>query len=139
MERIEGTVPPTYFRNAKAIILVYSVGNNDSIDNIVDWAASVTPERFEYLGSLGEVFRALVGNKIDLEKKERVVDMTRATDTAEICRLNEDLVFEVSAKTGEGVDKMFEAIARKILKSGKADNIPRPPLPPPRKSCCGAS
>ena len=64
MERFEGTIPPTYFRSARAVILVYSISSTDSINNIESWMESITPQRLEYVGHIGEILRVIVGNKV---------------------------------------------------------------------------
>ena len=111
MERFEATVPPTYFRNARAVIFVYAVNNQESIDNIIHWTESVSYQR---LGDMSQtLIRALVANKIDLED-ERIVEKERGLNTAERCEIDKEMYFEVSAKSGEGVDEMFNSVARMI-------------------------
>ena len=118
MERFEGTIPPTYFRSAKVVIFVYSITNTDSIDSITNWAESVSPQRLEYVGNMGEIIRILVGNKVDLED-ERVVSRSRAEETMRNYEMNEDLFFEISALEGTSFDELFEAIVRVLRKSDK--------------------
>jgi len=111
MERFEATVPPTYFRNARAVIFVYAVNNQESIDNIIHWTESVSYQR---LGDMSQtLIRALVANKIDLED-ERIVEKERGLNTAERCEIDKEMYFEVSAKSGKGVDEMFNSVARMI-------------------------
>lgn len=115
MERFEATVPPTYFRNARAAILVYAIDNRESIDNITHWAESMSVQR---LGTT-DMLRVLVGNKADLTDRE--ITTKRGRDTCDTCEIDQSLFFEVSAKTGEGVDSMFDTIALKLnqLKKSK--------------------
>ena len=116
MERFEATVPPTYFRNAKAVIFVYSINDQESMNNIIHWTESVAPQR---LGDMSQkLIRALVANKIDLPEEERVVTKKRGSDTAENCDIGKEMFFEVSAKTGEGVNEMFAAVAQIIKQPG---------------------
>ncbi len=129
MERFEATVPPTYFRNARAAILVYSIDNRESIDNITHWAESMSVQR---LGN-AVMIRALVGNKVDLTDS-RDVKTKRGTDTADACDIDKDLVFEVSAKSGEGVQAMFDTIARKMNKLER--NRSRSTMPQKEDSKC---
>ena len=116
MERFTGTVPPTYFRHAGVVILVYSIDNGESIGNILKtWADNFSPNR------LGEssysLTRVLVGNKSDLEE-ERDVSHDRAVETARLCEVPPEMVFEMSALTGEGFDELFTKVAQ-ILDSAK--------------------
>ena len=128
MERFEGTVPPTYFRNARAVIIVYAIDNRDSIDNIPHWAESMSIQR---LGNMSmELIKVLVGNKLDLDKEGsggRAVSKQRGFDTADVCDIDKDMVFEVSAMTGEGVDAMFNTLARKLIQQGVSQT--KSPLP----------
>ena len=110
MERFTGTVPPTYFRHAGVVILVYSIDNAESIGNILKtWADNFSPNR------LGEssysMTRVLVGNKSDLEE-ERDVSRDRAVETAHLCEVLPDMVFEVSALTGDGFEELFTKVAQ---------------------------
>ena len=137
MERFEATVPPTYFRNAKAVILVYAINNAESIGNITNWADSMSYQR---LGSASQsLVRALVGNKLDLDGSGgRQVMRTRGENTAENCEISHDMFFEVSAKTGQGVDEMFAAVARQIKGSGGQGNRVTAKLNAERKKPCCA-
>lgn len=136
MERFEATVPPTYFRNAKAVILVYAINDQESINNIIHWAESLAPQR---LGDMSQkLIRALVGNKIDLED-ERVVQKKRGSDTAELCEIDKEMFFEVSAKTGMGVNEMFAAVAQMIKQPGGSRGTATTSLPKPQeKKCCNS-
>ena len=111
MERFEGTLPPTYFRNAFSVIFVYAINNSESISSIPSWADSVS---VQHIGEQGKnIIKALVGNKCDLED-EREVNKMRAKETAQRSEIGEKMVFEISAKTGDGVEEMFTAIAREF-------------------------
>ena len=133
MERFEGTVPPTYFRNAKAVIMVYAINNEESIGDLQHWSESLSIQR---IGAASQsIIKILVGNKADLTG-EREVDRNRGMETAELCGVSKDMFFEVSAKTGEGVWDMFNAIGKKLKHAGKAEG--KPGLPPlqERRQCC---
>ena len=139
MERFDSTVPPTYFRHAKAVIFVYAINSEESIDNIVHWSESIAPQR---LGpQRTEMVCALVGNKVDDGNRE--VTLRRGRDTADVCGFDKDLVFEVSAKTGHGVDEMFDAIADRLAPSGEKarSSQQQSPSPASKKTmgCCNSS
>ena len=126
MERYEGTVPPSYFRHAKAVIFVYSIDSQESIDNIMHWADSVSPQRLEFVGTHGGIIRVLVGNKSDLED-DRQVSTKRGRDTAE--NLEIDSFCEISAKTGDGFDELFKGIAEKFFKANSANGSAKETFP----------
>lgn len=140
MERFEGTLPPTYFRNAFSVIFMYALNSPESINNIPSWAGCVS---VQHIGDQGmKIVKALVGNKSDLED-ERDVTESRAQETAEKSEINKSMVFEISAKTGDGVDEMFAAIARAFkgnenkseLSSGGGGTFPAKSQPE-KKGCC---
>ena len=105
------TIPQTYFRWSKVIMLVYSIDDCDTFDSLTNWADNAVCARAGRAQS--DVITVLVGNKLDLEA-DRKVDYSRARQYAENNDIDEDMIFEVSAKEGTGAEKMFEAIALKI-------------------------
>ena len=137
MERFEGTLPPTYFRNAFSVIFMYAINNPETISSIPSWADSVS---VQHIGEQGKsIIKALVGNKSDLED-EREVNKMRAKETAQKSEIDQAMVFEVSAKTGEGVEEMFAAIARLFKNRGKKTETPSSAFPQQQtkqnKKCC---
>ena len=58
MERFEATVPPTYFRNAKAVIFVYAINDQESINNIIHWSQSLVSAKSGE--GVNEMFAAVV-------------------------------------------------------------------------------
>ncbi len=118
MERFEGTIPPTYFRQARAVIFVYSLANSESINNIRSWDDSASPQRLEYAGVEGDIIRVLCGNKSDLTTKREVSEDCTFT-VAENCQVDDNLVFEISALHGDGFDDMFTEIVRIMRKKNK--------------------
>ena len=134
MERFEGTLPPTYFRNAFSVIFVYAINNGESISSIPLWADSVS---IQHIGDQGKnIIKALVGNKSDLHD-EREVNTMRAKETAQKSDIEESMVFEVSAKTGDGVEEMFAAIAKSFKRRVKGPSSNTfPEEQSKQKKCC---
>ncbi len=126
LERFEGTVPPSYFRSASAVIFVYSLSNQESIANINDWSDSVSPQRLDFVQTDTNIIRALAGNKSDLD--ERVVSKQRAREVAENCGIKSELICELSALSGEGFDELFVAVTRQILSRGKSETAVGPAI-----------
>lgn len=107
VERHTQTMLPTYFRRSKAIILVYSIDNEESFGDIGNnWLDNST-------NADSKAQLVLVGNKVDLER-ERLVSQERALQYALINDIDQDMVFEISAKKGTGISKMFDAVALKM-------------------------
>ena len=108
IERHMSTIPPTYFRWSKVVMLIYSIDDSDTFDSLTGWSENAISARFG-----GDTLYALIGNKLDLAS-ERKVDKTRAITYASNLDIDTDMVFEVSALTGDGVEHMFNAIAARM-------------------------
>jgi len=89
---------PMYIRDANIIIVVYDISNKDSFAHTEHWVNETKDLKRE------DAIFVLVGNKIDLEDK-RVVQKKEAEDFATEKGF---LFYEVSAKTGEKVQELFE-------------------------------
>ena len=114
--------PYYYLREAKVSLFVYSIDEPDSIhNNIGGWI-----DQYCY-GST--VITAIVGNKCDLEE-ERQLSPKRVKDMAMNCDIDPDLVFEISAKTGEGFQEMFDVIGLKMATLSPQQNTPTPHYTP---------
>jgi small GTP-binding protein len=88
---------PMYIRDANIIIVVYDITNAETFTHNNYWIN----ETME-LKRTDAIF-CLVGNKIDLEEK-RVVEKTEAENFSK----EKGFIFsEISAKTGEGVQELF--------------------------------
>ncbi|XP_018415436.1 PREDICTED: ras-related protein Rab-17 [Nanorana parkeri] len=95
-----------YYRGASAAMLVYDITSKETFLRAQLWLQELQ----KYISS-EEMVIAFVGNKTDLNS-ERKVSLEDAQAFAEQERL---LFMETSAKTGEGVKEVFEAIASQIL------------------------
>lgn len=111
IERHMSTIPQTYFRWSKVIMLVYSIDDSDTFDSLTNWADNAISSHGGRTPS--DVITVLVGNKVDLDD-DRGVSKERARQYAENNDIELDMVFEVSAKEGTGVEEMFNAIALKV-------------------------
>ena len=88
-----------FYRGSRAAALVFDLTSRDSLAHLETW-------REEILKAVPKQKFVLVGNKIDLL---RAVDSQAALDYA--ARISARYV-ETSAATGEGVPRMFEALAQ---------------------------
>ena len=88
---------PMYIRDANIILVVYDITNKDSFIHTEHWVNETKDLKREYA-----IF-VLVGNKIDLEEN-RIVSTKEAEDFATEKGF---LFYEVSAKTGEKVEDLF--------------------------------
>ena len=108
-----------YYRNAQSALVVYDITKPTSLAKAKHWVAELQRQ-----ASPGIVI-ALVGNKTDLSgsgggDEDGGDEDRRAISTAEAKAYADDeglLFFETSAKTGEHVQEVFEAIAGAIPES----------------------
>lgn len=107
-----------YYRNAQSALVVYDLTKATSLIKAKHWVAELQRQ-----ASPGIVI-ALVGNKLDLTTPQNDAEETtpnpRAISTEEAKAYADEeglLFFETSAKTGEGVKDVFEAIAGAIPES----------------------
>ena len=110
MERTR-SLTSNYYRNSHAVVFVYAVDDMYSLTVLRNWIEDVNKDATKAL-------KFLVGNKIDLVDEGAVVD----DDLAENFRNNNGLhsLYQISAKTGEGVFEMFENIAKLLVRNTKA-------------------
>lgn len=108
IERHMSTIPPTYFRWSKVVMLVYCIDDSDTFDSLTGWSENAISARVG-----GETIFVLVGNKSDLAS-DRQVEKSRALQYAKNIDIDDDMVFEVSAFSGESFESMFNAIALKM-------------------------
>ena len=100
------TLTANFFRNAQAVILVYSVEDAFTFDNLTLWVE-------ECHNSLGPEFEnlvwVLVGNKADEHRAESITDER----VKAFCKqINAKYSYETSARTGENVMQMFQTVAK---------------------------
>lgn len=98
------SLAPMYYRNANCAVVVYDITQSASLTRAKAWVKELQHQAND------NIVVALAGNKSDLEA-ERKVERDVAEAYAKEAGL---LFFETSAKTGEGVNELFTAIAKKM-------------------------
>jgi Ras-related protein Rab-5C len=106
------SVTPFYLRDSNAILLVFDITELPSFKELVEWAKLASD-------SCPDAHLFVVANKIDLDAG-RCVGREEAQEFAE--RLKAP-IFEVSALTGNGIDKLFVAVAEKVRQCRPVDVI----------------
>ncbi|GAG71679.1 unnamed protein product [marine sediment metagenome] len=103
---------PTYVRGARGGLFLYDITNFSSIAHIDDWISVIRKEiRVE------DIFPIIaVGGKADLVES-REVSSAEGIKIAKSRNVNGFI--ETSSKTGENVEKTFEALTRLMLKEAK--------------------
>jgi small GTP-binding protein len=98
---------PTYCLGANAAFLLYDVTRSQTLDNIGEWINIVHQKG-------GDIPIMLIGTNLDLAEDNREVPREYGI---EVAKKNELSAFaEVSAKTGQNVDKAFKKLAELTLK-----------------------
>jgi small GTP-binding protein len=120
-----------YYRNADIALLVFDLTHRESFLCLERWATEVrerAPARTELV---------LIGNKCDLED-ERAVRFEEISKFRE--RIGAAEYFETSAKTGNGIDRLFHSIPK--LRAPGRDSATAGPIPiaertGKKQGCCG--
>ena len=100
-----------YYKNADGILFVFSVNDEKSLESIEKWLKS-----FEDNCEHGrKIPKVLVGNKIDLEREITEEKLKYYSEKYEL------KVFYVSAKSGEGIEELFQHIGKEIYDEYKKD------------------
>ena len=102
-----------YYKNSNGIILVYSVVDKKSFDEISNWIEDIREETKD------DIIIFLVGNKIDLNDK-RVISINDAKKLAENYNIK---YYETSAKTGNGIDILFNDLITHIYETNSKNII----------------
>ena len=89
---------PMYIREAQIILFIYDISDRESFDSMPRWIQEVK----DVINK--EVVYTLIGNKIDLEKERKVT----FDEGKKLAEQNNFVFQEVSSKTGENFEKLFE-------------------------------
>ena len=98
------SITNAYYRGAEGILIVFDLTNEESFKSIENWIKEVTV----FTGK--DVIIICLGNKSDLKKEisKNTIDEFKKRTNLEI--------FNVSAKTGEGVEEAFKHIIELLIK-----------------------
>ena len=95
-----------FFRNGQGILIVYDVKNEHSFENLKYWIESIQNNATH----IKNIPKIIIGNKIDI--KDREISKEKAEEFANNYNCK---YFEVSAKTGEGIDVALKYLIKKVL------------------------
>jgi len=107
------SITTAYYRGAAAIIICCDCTNKESFNNINNWI-----EEIGKYTDKDSVDKIVLMNKCDLVEE-------RCIDKNEINKFEKESgikVLEVSAKTGEGIDKAFEYVIAKLIDKNEKNN-----------------
>lgn len=100
----------TYYRNAKAIVIVYDITNRQSFENAKVWIKEIE-QNVE-----PDVMIVLVGNKTDLYLKRQI----QYFEGHELANSRYMEFFETSAKYDNNIQTVFTFIAHKLFAESEA-------------------
>ena len=100
------SLAPMYYRSATNTLLVYDITSKMSLDDLEYWVSDIKEKAPHSMNFF------VVGNKEDLNNN-REVTQENAKSLSE--RLGAIYCSEISAKTGKGVNELFNCIAKNCL------------------------
>ena len=98
-------ITKNYYKSANGVILIYDITNIQTYENVKNWISQIKEE------ANPNVIIYLVGNKIDLPKEKRVVNIEDGEKIAEEFEIK---FKEASAKSGTNVNEIFEELVEQI-------------------------
>jgi len=99
------TITSSYYRGTKGVMIVFDLTNQKSFKNLEKWLLEV--ERY----AESDVLKMILANKSDLTG-DRFVSRE---ELKEFCDLKSIQFLEVSAMSGENIEKAFQRLALNIL------------------------
>jgi len=111
------SLAPLYYRNAHIALIVYDITDSNSYEAAKNWVNELEHSCDQPL------IIAIVGNKVDLDSERKV--LTKGVQ--DYCNENNFIFMEVSAKTSQNIDLLFETISISALKriNSKFRNLDR--------------
>ena len=98
-------ITKNYYKSANGVLLIYDISNLQTYENVKNWISQIREE------ANPNVIIYLVGNKIDLPKEKRVVNIEDGEKIAEEFEIK---FKEASAKSGINVNEIFEELVEQI-------------------------
>ena len=114
-ERFRSRCGFPFFSRANVILLMYAVNDKDSFKNMVHWRMEVRRNALQLFGP-----PLLVANKVDLEDRQVSAEEGKA-----FAETNGLKYFEISVKTGEGVQEVFDSALSLLPKEKKEEEKKR--------------
>ncbi|CAG9320009.1 unnamed protein product [Blepharisma stoltei] len=98
---------PNYYRGAKGAIVVYDITDRSSFDRVVSWVKELSMQADK------DICIVIAGNKCDKEKERQI----SKAEAMEYARRVGVLHFDTSAKTGLGVEEIFQELAKLVYQA----------------------
>lgn len=110
------SLAPMYYRSSAVAVLVYDVTQKTSLDGLEDWAAEIADK------APHNIKLVVIGNKIDISE-DRCVGTAAGQELAR--RVGAVHYGETSAKTGDGINEIFNKIAELDVAQESVMEVPR--------------
>nr|BAN64319.1 small GTP-binding protein, putative [Babesia bovis] len=104
------SIAPIYYRGAACAIVILDVSSSSSLQHAISWVDQIR------MTNSSNTLTILVANKIDLLGTKDEYEQTLSSARA-YARENSLLLVETSAKTGQNISKVFELLAKEILRN----------------------
>ncbi|OHT01272.1 Ras-related protein Rab-6B [Tritrichomonas foetus] len=115
-QEVYQSLAPIYARNSEAAIMVFSVIDPTSFQNLSAWRDLLLNS-----STLDSQNIYIVGNKTDLRDSSEDGDCVTTEEGLQYADELNSKYFEVSAKTGSNISELFQTIAGDIASEGKKD------------------
>ena len=113
------SLAPMYYRGASAAVIVYDITKKDSFETMKRWIDELK------VRAPPNIVLAIAGNKSDLES-ERAVPIAYAQEFLKQIEEGggERPIFsECSAKNGDGIQKLFTDVCRKLIAMAESESV----------------
>jgi Ras-related protein Rab-1A len=124
-------ITSAYYKSADGIIFVYDITHKDSFIHVTDWIN----EARRYIDA--DTPLIIVGNKSDRTDRSVYID-----ELEKLAKANNTLFVECSARSSDNIDKVFNDIAKLLIKKSEEKDLPIinnvniiPHIPKPNKCC----
>ncbi|CAG9311354.1 unnamed protein product [Blepharisma stoltei] len=98
---------PNYYRGAKGAVIAYDITDRSSFDRVVSWVRELGMQADK------DICIVIAGNKCDRES-ERQISRAEALEYAKKVGVTH---FDTSAKTGKGVEEIFQELGRLVYET----------------------
>jgi small GTP-binding protein len=112
-QEIYRSLSPIYYRNSAAAVIVFDITARESFAQVSGWVGEVQ-------AAVENVVTIICGNKLDLDDQRVVPEL----DGAMLAESLHSVYVEASAKTGQGIDMLFDTLVRETIEQ-KPDILQR--------------